>query len=45
MKPEDRYPKARPEEADFVETSVRVTPRFEEIARIVDVMARKLWPL
>jgi hypothetical protein len=25
--------------------SVSVTPRFEEISRIIDVIAGKLWPL
>jgi hypothetical protein len=30
---------------DAFECSVSVTPRFEEIARIIDVIAGKLWPL
>jgi len=29
----------------FRELCVSVTPRFEEIARIIDVIAGKLWPL
>jgi hypothetical protein len=29
----------------LVELIVSVTPRFEEISRIIDVIAGKLWPL